>query len=36
MKLQGRILYRLEDIEAFEIASLRQSTSYPTTAGSAA
>ena len=36
MKLQGRILYRLEDVEAFEIASLRQSTSRPTTAGIAA
>lgn len=27
MKLQGRVLYRLEDIEAFEAESLRQSTS---------
>ena len=27
MKLQGRVLYRLEDVEAFEAESLRQSTS---------
>lgn len=36
MKLQGRILYRIEDIEAFEVASLRQSTSHSAAAGSAA
>jgi len=36
MKLQGRILYRLEDIEAFEAASLRQSTSHAAAARSAA
>ncbi len=27
MKIQGRVLYRVEDIEAFEAHSLRQSTS---------
>ena len=27
LKLQGRVLYRMVDIEAFEIASLRSSTS---------
>jgi len=27
MKIQGRVLYRIEDIEAFETHSLRQSTS---------
>jgi hypothetical protein len=27
MKIQGRVLYRVEDIEAFESDSLRQSTS---------
>ena len=27
LKLQGRVLYRVEDIEAFESDSLRQSTS---------
>ncbi len=27
MKIQGRVLYRIEDIEAFEANSLRQSTS---------
>jgi hypothetical protein len=26
LKLQGRILYRVEDIEAFELESLRKST----------
>ena len=26
MKLQGRVLYRLEDLEAFEFESLRKST----------
>jgi hypothetical protein len=36
MKLQGRILYRLEDIEAFEVASLRQSTSHAAATRSAA
>ncbi len=27
LKLQGRVLYRAEDVEAYEAASLRQSTS---------
>lgn len=27
LKIQGRVLYRLEDIEGFEADSLRQSTS---------
>ena len=27
LKLQGRVLYRLEDVEAFESESLRKSTS---------
>ncbi len=27
MKIQGRVLYRVEDIETFEADSLRQSTS---------
>jgi len=27
LKLQGRVLYRLEDLEAFEADSLRKSTS---------
>ena len=27
MKLQGRVLYRVEDVEAFETDSLRKSTS---------
>lgn len=40
MKIQGRVLYRTEDIEAFESDSLRQSTSERTSssagAGSAA
>ncbi|MFX1761489.1 helix-turn-helix domain-containing protein [Paraburkholderia sp. A1RI-2L] len=29
MKLQGRVLYRLEDVEAYETESLRRSTSEP-------
>jgi predicted site-specific integrase-resolvase len=29
MKLIGRVVYRLEDIEAFERESLRSSTSMP-------
>ncbi len=36
LKLQGRVLYRLEDIEAFEAASLRKSTSEAVCAGGAA
>ncbi|MEX3787337.1 helix-turn-helix domain-containing protein [Paraburkholderia sp. BR14374] len=27
LKLQGRVLYRLEDVESFEAESLRKSTS---------
>jgi len=27
LKLQGRVLYRVEDVEAFEVESLRRSTS---------
>ena len=27
LKLQGRVLYRLEDVQAFEFESLRKSTS---------
>jgi len=29
LKLHGRVLYRLEDVEAFEAESLRISTSEP-------
>lgn len=36
MKLRGRVLYRTEDIEAFETDSLRQSTSKRSDSGSAA
>lgn len=36
LKLQGRVLYRIEDVEAFEVHSLRKSTSVPVTAGGAA
>lgn len=36
LKLQGRVLYRLEDIEAFEMASLRKSTSERMVAGGTA
>ena len=36
LKLQGRGLYRLEDVEAFEAESLRKSTSEPVNAGGAA
>jgi len=32
MKLQGRVLYRIEDIETFEHDSLRKSTSERATA----
>lgn len=35
LKLQGRVLYRLEDIEAFEVNSLRKSTSERVVAGGA-
>ncbi len=36
LKLQGRVLYRLEDVEAFESDSLRKSTSERVDAGGAA
>jgi predicted site-specific integrase-resolvase len=36
LKLQGRVLYRAEDIEAFESDSLRKSTSERVVAGGAA
>ena len=36
LKLQGRVLYRLEDVEAFESESLRKSTSERVGAGGAA
>ena len=36
LKLQGRVLYRAEDIEAFESESLRKSTSERVVAGGAA
>ena len=36
MKLQGRVLYRVEDVEAFETDSLRKSTSERADAGGAA
>ena len=36
LKLQGRVLYRLEDVEAFESDSLRKSTSEHVDAGGAA
>ena len=36
LKLQGRALYRLEDVEAFESDSLRKSTSERVDAGGAA
>ena len=35
LKLQGRVLYRVEDVEAFEVESLRRSTSQRVTAGGA-
>jgi predicted site-specific integrase-resolvase len=35
LKLQGRVLYRVEDVEAFETDSLRKSTSERADAGSA-
>ncbi len=35
LKLQGRVLYRVEDVEAFEVDSLRKSTSERFNAGSA-
>ena len=36
LKLQGRVLYRGEDVEAFEVDSLRKSTSERVMAGGAA
>ena len=36
LKLQGHVLYRLEDIEAYEAASLHQSPSERVTEGGAA
>nr|WP_236589395.1 DNA-binding protein [Ramlibacter aurantiacus] len=36
LKLQGRVLYRLEDVEGFESDSLRKSTSERVDAGGAA
>jgi len=36
MKLQGRVLYRQEDVEAYEAESLRKSTSERVTVGGAA
>ena len=36
LKLQGRVLYRVEDVEAYEVDSLRKSTSVRLDAGSAA
>jgi hypothetical protein len=35
MKLQGRVLYRVEDVESFETDSLRKSTSERVVAGGA-
>ena len=36
LKLQGHVLYRLEDVEAYEAACLHQSPSERVTAGGAA
>ena len=36
LKLQWRVLYRVEDVEAFEVDSLRKSTSERVMAGGAA
>jgi predicted site-specific integrase-resolvase len=36
LKLQGRVLYRVEDVESFEAGSLRKSTSERVVAGGAA
>ena len=35
LKLQGRVLYRIEDIEAYEAESLRKSTSSAVATGGA-
>ena len=36
LKLQGRVLYRVEDVEAIEVDSLRKSTSERVMTGGAA
>ena len=36
LKLQGRVLYRVEDVEAYEADSLRKSTSERVVAGDVA
>jgi predicted site-specific integrase-resolvase len=36
LKLQGRVLYRAEDVETFELESLRKSTTERVIAGGAA
>jgi predicted site-specific integrase-resolvase len=36
LKLQGRVLYRVEDVESFEADSLRKSTSERVAVGGAA
>ena len=36
LKLQGRVLYRVEDVEAYEVDSLRKSTSVRLDEGGAA
>ena len=36
LKLQGRVLYRVEDVESYETDSLRKSTSERADAGGAA
>lgn len=36
LKLQGRVLYRIEDIESYEAQCLRKSTSQTLVAGGAA
>ena len=36
LKLQGRVLYRVEDVEAYEADSLRKSTSERVVAGGVA
>ncbi|MBK8072047.1 MAG: helix-turn-helix domain-containing protein [Ramlibacter sp.] len=36
LKIQGRVLYRVEDVEAFETNSLRKSTSERADAGGTA
>ena len=36
LKMQGRVLYRIADVEAYEESSLRKSTSERVVAGAAA